>query len=822
MKKFILNNLFIYLFAIASSIVLQMNLFATPPDIKIVGGSPANIEDYPYQVALYSIDDEGNLNEFMCGGSIIDRYWIITAAHCVVESAHKRQRIVAAFSKLSELEQATVYEISDYIIHPEFNMQTVENDIALLRLAYPIDTSNAGSKVIRLLTPEEEQQGLIAPGTMATITGWGTTQYMGDQPDQLQVGFLPIISVETANQWFAESAPGTNTVLESMLPAGYEEGGVSGCHGDSGGPLAVKDATQTYVLAGVTSWGNICGAPKQPAVYTRVPYFYNWIMSNSKINIQTEPIYDDFVELNKLYVKDKVYSCGGMNEFGEFLIVNTGKNVLERFDVEIKIGTNPNNIFKVITKTINFEQPLLSGGSKRVPITIDEGLENFGVYYIEVKISNPNGVNVQLDKFAENKYFELARPDYLTLNIQFGNIFQAGWIIVNAFTGEQVYSKEYDMTSSGQKIDEEICLGEGHYMFYFIGMGTYDFNLAIEHNDTKYNLLWNEGQSFINFTSFTIPFQPVFDISLVQGSDIINNKVKVCDLNEVSDYLNISFINAGTLPIKNLIYRTTYRFESGNDIEVFVEDDTLQGTLFSGLNFPFIFDVNKLRVGKNQIKIEILSYDNSDQEIELEDNMLQLNFEIEVLPKFATMTITPGENFMTYGWMIMNQENEILMSKNFESPYQVELDLCLPEGCYYFVPRSFTNQPLSVDTAVVIKDIYGNILLVVRGNEYLNENSFEFCNTISSVNDVDNINNMKLYPNPTSNKINIEFSSFDAAKVNLSIANAIGNIVYKETVSPKFGSNQMTIDISRLPVGIYSLQIESNNKVLRHKFVVVR
>jgi len=822
MKKFTLNKLFIYLFTIASSIILQINLFATPPDIKIVGGSPANIEDYPYQVALYSIDEEGNLNEFTCGGSIIDRYWILTAAHCVVESAHKKQKIVAAFSKLSEIEQATVYEISDYIIHPQFNMQTVENDIALLRLAYPIDTSNAASKVIRLLTPAEEQQGLIDPGTMATITGWGTTQYMGDQPDQLQVGFLPIISVETANQWFAESAPGSNQVLESMLPAGFEEGGVSGCHGDSGGPLTVKDATNTSVLAGITSWGNVCGAPKQPAVYTRVPYFYSWIMNNSKINTPTEPIYDDFVELHKLYIKDKVYSCGGMNEIGEFLVVNTGKNVLEKFDVEIKIGSDPSNITKTITRTINIEQPLLTGGSKRIPIILEESLENYGMYYIEVHISKPNGVNVQLDKFTENKYFELARPDNLTLNIQFGNIFQAGWTIINAYTGEQVYRKEYNMTSSGKKIDEDICLGEGHYMFYFVGMGTYDFNLAIEHNDTIYNLLWNEEQSFMNFTSFTIPFEPIYDVSLVQGSDLVDNKIKVCDLNEVSDYLDISLINSGTLPAKNLAYKITYEYNMGNNTETYTFIDTLRGTLFAAVQSPLIFEANRLRIGKNKIKIEVLSYDNSDQEIELDDNMLELEFDVEILPKFATIKITPDENYMFYGWSILNQDGEILISKNFESPNQVELDLCLPEGCYYFVPRGFMNQPLSVDTAVVIKDIYGNILLVVKGSEFLNENSFEFCNTISSVKDAINVEELKLYPNPTSRKLNIEFSIFDVEKANISIVNALGHIVHRESVTTKLGNNQLSIDINKLPVGIYSLQLELNNRVLRQKFVVVR
>jgi len=806
-----LNSVF---FAIILVLFSLTQVFAQAPDIKIVGGVPANIEDYPYQVALFSIDEEGNINEFMCGGSIIDRYWVITAAHCVLQNSHKKQRILAAFSKLSEMSEAVVYEISDYIIHPEYDMNTVVNDIALLRLAYPIDTANLSSKIIRLVTPEEEQSGLISPGTMATITGWGTTQYMGEQPDQLQVGVLPIISVETANQWFAESTQGMNTVLESMLPAGYEEGGVSGCHGDSGGPLAVKDSTNNFVLAGITSWGNICGAPKQPAVYTRVPYFYDWIMDNSKINVIFEPTNDNFIDLDKIYIKDKVYSCGEVPQIGEYLVVNTGKEPLEKFDVTIKIGTDPNNILNSITQTILIDNPLLTGGSKRFPIELSGTIENYGMYWIEVTISKPNGYETELEKYTDNKYFELAKPNTLTLSLDFGNIFSVGWAILNAGTMEQIETKDYNFASSGKKVEEQICLGEGNYMFFIGGMGEYDFNLSVDVDDKKYDLLWNEEQSFFHMTSFSIPFEPNYNITVMKND--MTDYVIVCDLNEVSENLNLTLNNTGTLPIKNLKYKITYENSQSS------ETKTLSNTIFAGSAYPIELNLDELSVGNNKIKVEIISYDNYEEEINLDDNILNAEFQVELFPKFATLSIQTDENFWVYGWEIRNEEGHIVMSRNVESPYTTEYDLCLPEGCYYLVPINSSEGGVNVDTAVVIRDFAGQIILVVTGKEFINENQFKFCNEFSSVKDDIKVDNLSLYPNPVSNSINLSFATSNISRAEVSITSTLGNVLYLNEIQTTIGQNNKTIDTSRLPIGVYSLNVKINNQILSKQFVVVK
>ena len=114
------------------------------------------------------------------------------------------------------------------------------------------------------------------PGKSCAITGWGTLTSGGNQPDKLQVAHVPIVKQDDCNKKYK------NQIHDSMVCAGYPEGGKDSCQGDSGGPMVCKGSDGRYSVHGITSWGYGCAAPGKPGVYARVSFLSKWI--KGKIN----------------------------------------------------------------------------------------------------------------------------------------------------------------------------------------------------------------------------------------------------------------------------------------------------------------------------------------------------------------------------------------------------------------------------------------------------------------------------------------------------------------------------------------------------------
>ena len=89
---------------------------------------------------------------------------------------------------------------------------------------------------------------------------------------------VPILS----NQQCRKTAYKPSRITDNMMCAGFtENGGKDACQGDSGGPLQVVDNKKSHIV-GITSWGEGCGKPNYPGVYTRVNRFLTWIRSNTR------------------------------------------------------------------------------------------------------------------------------------------------------------------------------------------------------------------------------------------------------------------------------------------------------------------------------------------------------------------------------------------------------------------------------------------------------------------------------------------------------------------------------------------------------------
>lgn len=233
---------------------------------EIVGGEPVVDKDsYPWMTALVRSGDEPIDGQF-CGGSLIAPDWVLTAAHCLVRIKDNPEILYVVLGLLDLAEKPNErLNVQQILIHPNYNRNTSDFDVALLRLAQP-----SQQKTIAMI-PSGDPGKLAAPGTMAIVIGWGALQAGGGRSQKLMKVEVPIMSNAEAN------IPYQGRVTENMIAAGYKEGQKDACQGDSGGPFVVRDENLNLVLGGATSWGIGCARPKFPGIYANLSVLGDWV-----------------------------------------------------------------------------------------------------------------------------------------------------------------------------------------------------------------------------------------------------------------------------------------------------------------------------------------------------------------------------------------------------------------------------------------------------------------------------------------------------------------------------------------------------------------
>ncbi len=292
------------------------------PRTRVYHGDVAGEGAWPWQVALLKHDaSETMFNRQFCGGSLITRSWVLTAAHCVFDEDDEGKAVPTSAGDLDILVgtnllmdgQGEVLPVAAVHPHPAYDPGSMDNDVALIELSRPAEAP--GVRPVQLPTPAIEPA--IAPSGMpATVVGWGELD-TGEYPIDLRQTNITVMDNASCNATLvarkatdakkefdslAESLGASDSVARqawellvagaspritpNMLCAGYTDNRPRGsCRGDSGGPLMVQLPDSSWLQIGVVSWGDMtandvgCESEGNVAAYSRVANYVEWIQS---------------------------------------------------------------------------------------------------------------------------------------------------------------------------------------------------------------------------------------------------------------------------------------------------------------------------------------------------------------------------------------------------------------------------------------------------------------------------------------------------------------------------------------------------------------
>ena len=259
---------------------------------RVIGGTLSARGRWPSVVALVRDGFASPADRQFCGGTVLAPNWVLTAAHCLFDSLDLQIRPagIRVIEGVSDLRAESVEEeivVTNLYVHPAYDhaSESAYDDIALLELA-----TELRAPPVKLFRGDPETLGARS----GTIVGWGATDFetprLATYPDALHQGEVPLVSREVCN----DPASYAGNIVEGQLCAGFPEGGVDSCIGDSGGPLLVNTGERVEQV-GVVSFGRGCAEPLFYGIYTSVSSYIDWIGDYVHLSEPTdegEPIVD--------------------------------------------------------------------------------------------------------------------------------------------------------------------------------------------------------------------------------------------------------------------------------------------------------------------------------------------------------------------------------------------------------------------------------------------------------------------------------------------------------------------------------------------------
>lgn len=243
-------------------------IFGSP---RIIDGEDALPGEFPWQCSLR---DRETL-QHLCGGSLINSRFILTAGHCV--SQNNLFTAVCGSNTITPSSTEVRVKVVKQIIHPS-NLY-LQNDVALFKLERDLDLSPPTLGSVCLPDPNESLDFLA--GKYAIATGWGNTEKEA-RPNKLKKVSLKVWKqADCVKAW--EKNDYNIKITDGNICIG--QGDKSTCHGDSGGPLVhFNEATKRWTTYGVTSFGNSSCIGPIPPVDARLSVYAKWVWDTVAAN----------------------------------------------------------------------------------------------------------------------------------------------------------------------------------------------------------------------------------------------------------------------------------------------------------------------------------------------------------------------------------------------------------------------------------------------------------------------------------------------------------------------------------------------------------